>query len=138
MPNMQLAVFSVLCASAKEQFETLFSNEIRLQLQLVTVNRNFRLCPVSQNGCGFWSFSVQVYRFMDNVVKGLTSGVSIVFGILASSFIFNIRSTLIFWLVPLWLLQLDTSLAIKFPSSTLIKYPLLSALLFYSYFANLA
>lgn len=93
MRNIQLAVFSSLCACAKELFEA-SSSEKKSFLSGFTEWVWFLIFLRASTGL----LVAVIIRRMDNVVKVFTSGVSIVFGIFGSSLVFDTHLTQRMWL----------------------------------------
>lgn len=93
MRNIQLAVFSSLCACAKELFEA-SSSEKKLFLSGFTEWVWFLIFLRASTGL----LVAVIIRRLDNVVKGFTSGVSIVVGIFGSSLVFDTHLTERMWL----------------------------------------
>jgi len=92
MRNIQLAVFSSLCACAKELFEA-SSSEKKSFLAGFTEWVWFLIFLRASTGL----LVAVIIRRMDNVVKGFTSGVSIVVGIFGSSLVFDTHLTERMW-----------------------------------------
>lgn len=92
MRNIQLAVFSSLCACAKELFEA-SSSEKKSFLSGFTEWVWFLIFLRASTGL----LVAVIIRRMDNVVKGFTSGVSIVVGIFGSSLVFDTHLTERMW-----------------------------------------
>jgi UDP-sugar transporter A1/2/3 len=93
MRNIQLAVFSSLCACAKELFEA-SSSEKNSFLSGFTEWVWFLIFLRASTGL----LVAIIIRRMDNVVKVFTSGVSIVVGIFGSSLVFDTQLTQRMWL----------------------------------------
>jgi len=93
MRNIQLAVFSSLCAFTKELFEA-SSSEKKTFLSGFTEWVWFLIFLRASTGL----LVAVIIRRMDNVVKAFASGVSIIIGVFGSSLVFDTHLTQRMWL----------------------------------------